>query len=152
MDNCKHLNTIKKWNHSILNPQKWMCYVCGTTESVWVCSWNKSLNCIIIPQYSHWEKTQIWSLVGKYGINKAIIDSFLLQYQFELKCSCLILLSLRFDIYGNDCQEVRFFWTRDKYWILSCFQCNPEIDQYCLTIACNVPILSHILVYLVLVY
>lgn len=106
----------------------------------------------IIPQYSHWEKTQIWSLVGKYGINKAIIDSFLLQYQFELKCSCLILLSLRFDIYGNDCQEVRFFWTRDKYWILSCFQCNPEIDQYCLTIGCNVPILSHILVYLVLVY
>lgn len=97
-------------------------------------------------------KNQIWSLVGKYGINKAIIDSFLLQYQFELKCSCLILLSLRFDIYGNDCQEVRFFWTRDKYWILSCFLCNPEIDQYCLTIACNVPILSHILVYLVLVY
>lgn len=45
MDNCKHLNTIKKWNHSILNPQKWMCYVCGTTESVWACLSCPSVAC-----------------------------------------------------------------------------------------------------------
>ncbi|KAK3101502.1 hypothetical protein FSP39_004057 [Pinctada imbricata] len=37
MESCKHLSKIKKWNHSILDPQKWMCYVCGTTESVWAC-------------------------------------------------------------------------------------------------------------------
>lgn len=50
MDNCKHLNTIKKWNHSILNPQKWMCYVCGTTESVWVCIWSNCYWPIVCPR------------------------------------------------------------------------------------------------------
>lgn len=38
MENCKHVTKIRaKWNHSILNPQKWMCYICGTTETVWAC-------------------------------------------------------------------------------------------------------------------
>ncbi|XP_071121076.1 ubiquitin carboxyl-terminal hydrolase 44-like isoform X1 [Mytilus edulis] len=38
MDNCKHVTKIRpNWNHSCLNPQKWLCYICGTTESVWAC-------------------------------------------------------------------------------------------------------------------
>ncbi|KAJ8321432.1 hypothetical protein KUTeg_001019 [Tegillarca granosa] len=38
MENCKHISRFRpKWNQSLLNPQKWMCYVCGTTESVWAC-------------------------------------------------------------------------------------------------------------------
>ncbi|XP_048729177.2 ubiquitin carboxyl-terminal hydrolase 44-like isoform X2 [Ostrea edulis] len=45
MDNCKHLSVIKKWSHSILNPQKWMCYACGTTESVWACLSCPSVAC-----------------------------------------------------------------------------------------------------------
>nr|XP_022323402.1 ubiquitin carboxyl-terminal hydrolase 44-like [Crassostrea virginica] len=45
MENCKHLSAIKKWSHSILNPQKWMCYACGTTESVWACLSCPSVAC-----------------------------------------------------------------------------------------------------------
>ncbi|XP_002734273.1 ubiquitin carboxyl-terminal hydrolase 44-like [Saccoglossus kowalevskii] len=38
MDNCKHVSKLRlAQNHSILNPQKWLCLVCGTTESVWAC-------------------------------------------------------------------------------------------------------------------
>ncbi|KAL5006311.1 hypothetical protein ScPMuIL_015117 [Solemya velum] len=38
MENCRHLSRIRlAWNHSIVNPQKWLCSVCGTTESVWAC-------------------------------------------------------------------------------------------------------------------
>ncbi|KAK3591917.1 hypothetical protein CHS0354_005136 [Potamilus streckersoni] len=38
MDHCKHVSKIRPaWNTSILNPQKWLCYVCGTTESAWAC-------------------------------------------------------------------------------------------------------------------
>ncbi|XP_033751882.1 ubiquitin carboxyl-terminal hydrolase 44-A-like [Pecten maximus] len=42
METCPHLSKCRpKWsNCSIINPQKWMCYICGTTESVWAC-----LNC-----------------------------------------------------------------------------------------------------------
>ncbi|XP_060068229.1 ubiquitin carboxyl-terminal hydrolase 44-like [Ylistrum balloti] len=42
METCSHLSKCRpKWsNCSIINPQKWMCYICGTTESVWAC-----LNC-----------------------------------------------------------------------------------------------------------
>ena len=37
MDNCKHVPRISPArDHSILNPQKWLCVECGTTESVWV--------------------------------------------------------------------------------------------------------------------
>ena len=38
MDNCRHVGhmTIAK-DHSVLNPEKWQCDVCYTTESVWVC-------------------------------------------------------------------------------------------------------------------
>ena len=37
MDKCKHVPKIRPaWDHSILNPEKWMCYVCRETESVWV--------------------------------------------------------------------------------------------------------------------
>ncbi|KAK2155785.1 hypothetical protein LSH36_231g01000 [Paralvinella palmiformis] len=40
MDNCKHVIKMKPArDHSVLNPQKWHCMVCGTTESVW----NKAL-------------------------------------------------------------------------------------------------------------
>ncbi|XP_074660354.1 ubiquitin carboxyl-terminal hydrolase 44-like isoform X2 [Tubulanus polymorphus] len=38
MDNCKHVVKINPArDHSILNPQKWLCNTCGTTESVWAC-------------------------------------------------------------------------------------------------------------------
>ncbi|XP_033101370.1 ubiquitin carboxyl-terminal hydrolase 44-like [Anneissia japonica] len=38
MDRCKHVSKLRlAQNHSILNPQKWLCCVCGTTESVWAC-------------------------------------------------------------------------------------------------------------------
>ncbi|XP_069133795.1 ubiquitin carboxyl-terminal hydrolase 44-like [Argopecten irradians] len=42
METCHHLSKCRpKWSScSIINPQKWMCYICGTTESVWAC-----LNC-----------------------------------------------------------------------------------------------------------
>ncbi|CAH1787305.1 unnamed protein product [Owenia fusiformis] len=41
MDTCKHVDRLNPANdHSILNPQKWMCADCATTESVWAC-----LNC-----------------------------------------------------------------------------------------------------------
>ncbi|XP_013379544.1 ubiquitin carboxyl-terminal hydrolase 44-like [Lingula anatina] len=38
MDSCRHINRVKvSQDHSILNPQKWLCAECGTTESVWAC-------------------------------------------------------------------------------------------------------------------
>ncbi|XP_070532663.1 ubiquitin carboxyl-terminal hydrolase 44-A-like isoform X2 [Ptychodera flava] len=38
MDKCKHVSKLRlAQDHSILNPQKWLCRVCGTTESVWAC-------------------------------------------------------------------------------------------------------------------
>ncbi|XP_071955412.1 ubiquitin carboxyl-terminal hydrolase 44-like [Antedon mediterranea] len=38
MDRCKHVSKLRlAQNHSILNPQKWLCDRCGTTESVWAC-------------------------------------------------------------------------------------------------------------------
>ncbi|XP_048241529.1 ubiquitin carboxyl-terminal hydrolase 44-like [Haliotis rufescens] len=38
MDVCRHLNSVRlALNHSILNPEKWLCAMCGTTESVWAC-------------------------------------------------------------------------------------------------------------------
>ncbi|CAH1266367.1 USP44 [Branchiostoma lanceolatum] len=38
MDKCKHvLKQRLAEDHSILNPQKWSCGICGTTESVWAC-------------------------------------------------------------------------------------------------------------------
>ncbi|XP_064634979.1 ubiquitin carboxyl-terminal hydrolase 44-like isoform X2 [Lineus longissimus] len=38
VDNCKHVIKVNPArDHSILNPQKWLCNVCGTTESVWAC-------------------------------------------------------------------------------------------------------------------
>jgi len=37
MDNCHHVTAITiADNSSVLNPQKWYCQICGTTESVWV--------------------------------------------------------------------------------------------------------------------
>lgn len=37
MDNCRHVYRLSpSRDHSILNPQKWLCAQCGTTESVWV--------------------------------------------------------------------------------------------------------------------
>ncbi|TRY58396.1 hypothetical protein DNTS_018483 [Danionella cerebrum] len=38
MDRCKHVNRLRlAQDHSILNPQKWHCVDCNTTESVWAC-------------------------------------------------------------------------------------------------------------------
>ncbi|KAL4224627.1 Ubiquitin carboxyl-terminal hydrolase 49 [Mactra antiquata] len=38
MEKCKHVSKIRPaWDHSILNPEKWLCYLCRTTESVWAC-------------------------------------------------------------------------------------------------------------------
>ncbi|XP_036387547.1 ubiquitin carboxyl-terminal hydrolase 49 [Megalops cyprinoides] len=38
MDRCKHVVRLRlAQDHSILNPQKWRCVDCATTESVWAC-------------------------------------------------------------------------------------------------------------------
>ncbi|CAL8242479.1 unnamed protein product [Merluccius merluccius] len=38
MDRCKHVGRLRlASDHSILNPQKWHCVDCNTTESVWAC-------------------------------------------------------------------------------------------------------------------
>ncbi|XP_062852627.1 ubiquitin carboxyl-terminal hydrolase 44 [Trichomycterus rosablanca] len=38
MDRCKHVGRLRlAQDHSILNPQKWHCVDCNTTESVWAC-------------------------------------------------------------------------------------------------------------------
>uniref|UniRef100_H0VQH1 Ubiquitin carboxyl-terminal hydrolase n=1 Tax=Cavia porcellus TaxID=10141 RepID=H0VQH1_CAVPO len=38
MDRCKHVGRLRlAQDHSILNPQKWRCLECATTESVWAC-------------------------------------------------------------------------------------------------------------------
>ncbi|XP_052801860.1 ubiquitin carboxyl-terminal hydrolase 44-like [Mya arenaria] len=38
MEKCVHVSKIRPaWDHSILIPEKWLCYICRTTESVWAC-------------------------------------------------------------------------------------------------------------------
>lgn len=38
MDRCKHVGRLRlAQDHSILNPQKWCCLECATTESAWAC-------------------------------------------------------------------------------------------------------------------
>ncbi|XP_053517445.1 ubiquitin carboxyl-terminal hydrolase 44 isoform X2 [Artibeus jamaicensis] len=38
MDKCKHIGQLQlAEDHSILNPQKWRCVDCNTTESAWAC-------------------------------------------------------------------------------------------------------------------
>ncbi|XP_012406030.1 ubiquitin carboxyl-terminal hydrolase 44 [Sarcophilus harrisii] len=38
MDKCKHVGRLRlAQDHSILNPQKWHCVDCNTTDSVWAC-------------------------------------------------------------------------------------------------------------------
>ncbi|NP_001193780.1 ubiquitin carboxyl-terminal hydrolase 44 isoform X1 [Mus musculus] len=38
MDRCKHVEQLQlAQGHSILDPQKWYCMVCNTTESIWAC-------------------------------------------------------------------------------------------------------------------
>ncbi|KAF6122503.1 ubiquitin specific peptidase 44 [Phyllostomus discolor] len=38
MDKCKHIGQLQlAEDHSVLNPQKWRCVDCNTTESVWAC-------------------------------------------------------------------------------------------------------------------
>ncbi|XP_074978118.1 ubiquitin carboxyl-terminal hydrolase 49 isoform X2 [Caretta caretta] len=38
MDRCKHVGRLRlAQDHSILNPQKWHCKDCDTTESIWAC-------------------------------------------------------------------------------------------------------------------
>ncbi len=37
MDSCRHLMKMHPAkDHSVLNPQMWLCQTCGTTENVWV--------------------------------------------------------------------------------------------------------------------
>ncbi|XP_051028617.1 ubiquitin carboxyl-terminal hydrolase 44 [Acomys russatus] len=38
MDRCKHIEHLQlAQGHSVLNPQKWHCMDCNTTESIWAC-------------------------------------------------------------------------------------------------------------------
>ncbi|KAB0379130.1 hypothetical protein FD755_010708 [Muntiacus reevesi] len=38
MDKCQHIGQLRlAQDHSILNPQKWHCVDCNTTESIWAC-------------------------------------------------------------------------------------------------------------------
>ncbi|PNI65350.1 USP44 isoform 4, partial [Pan troglodytes] len=38
MDKCKHVGQLQlAQDHSSLNPQKWHCVDCNTTESIWAC-------------------------------------------------------------------------------------------------------------------
>ncbi|XP_064417940.1 ubiquitin carboxyl-terminal hydrolase 44 [Latimeria chalumnae] len=38
MDKCKHVGRVRlAQDHSILNPQKWHCVDCNTTDSMWAC-------------------------------------------------------------------------------------------------------------------
>lgn len=38
MDRCKHVGRLRLApDHSIVNPQKWHCVDCNTTESIWAC-------------------------------------------------------------------------------------------------------------------
>lgn len=38
MDKCKHVGQLRlAQDHSSLNPQKWHCVDCNTTESIWAC-------------------------------------------------------------------------------------------------------------------
>ncbi|XP_057242911.1 ubiquitin carboxyl-terminal hydrolase 49 [Malurus melanocephalus] len=38
MDRCKHVGRLRlAQDHSILNPQKWLCVDCHSTESLWAC-------------------------------------------------------------------------------------------------------------------
>ncbi|KAI3366346.1 hypothetical protein L3Q82_000515 [Scortum barcoo] len=38
MDRCKHVGRLRLApDHSILNPQKWHCVDCNTSESIWAC-------------------------------------------------------------------------------------------------------------------
>ncbi|XP_006187522.1 ubiquitin carboxyl-terminal hydrolase 44 [Camelus dromedarius] len=38
MDKCKHIGQLRlAQDHSILNPQKWHCVDCNTSESIWAC-------------------------------------------------------------------------------------------------------------------
>lgn len=38
MDRCKHVGRLRlASDHSILNPQKWHCVDCNTSESIWAC-------------------------------------------------------------------------------------------------------------------
>jgi len=47
MDNCRHVTALTvAADSSVLNPQKWACQICGTTESVWVC-----LNSLLLSKY-----------------------------------------------------------------------------------------------------
>ena len=53
MDNCRHVGHMRiAKGHSVLNPEKWQCSVCFTTESVWVSVQCYNLNeidmCIVV--------------------------------------------------------------------------------------------------------
>ncbi|ESO87012.1 hypothetical protein LOTGIDRAFT_166748 [Lottia gigantea] len=47
MEVCKHLKVLQiaENKHNILNPEKWMCFTCGTTASVWACLSCRNVAC-----------------------------------------------------------------------------------------------------------
>ncbi|KAI4883571.1 hypothetical protein NFI96_017863, partial [Prochilodus magdalenae] len=62
MDRCKHVVRLRLGHdHSILNPQKWHCVDCDTTESVWACLKCSHVACgRYIEEHSlrHYQETQ----------------------------------------------------------------------------------------------
>ncbi|KAG9260730.1 ubiquitin carboxyl-terminal hydrolase 49 [Astyanax mexicanus] len=62
MDRCKHVVRLRLGHdHSILNPQKWHCVDCNTTESVWACLKCSHVACgRYIEEHSlrHYQETQ----------------------------------------------------------------------------------------------
>ncbi|KAL7843817.1 hypothetical protein AOLI_G00253290 [Acnodon oligacanthus] len=62
MDRCKHVVRLRLGHdHSILNPQKWRCVDCDTTESVWACLKCSHVACgRFIEEHSlrHYQETQ----------------------------------------------------------------------------------------------
>ncbi|OXB71604.1 UNVERIFIED_CONTAM: hypothetical protein H355_006139 [Colinus virginianus] len=62
MDRCKHVGRLRlAQDHSILNPQKWHCMDCQTTESIWACLKCSHVACgryIEEHALKHFEKTR----------------------------------------------------------------------------------------------
>uniref|UniRef100_A0A5F8H9K9 Ubiquitin carboxyl-terminal hydrolase n=1 Tax=Monodelphis domestica TaxID=13616 RepID=A0A5F8H9K9_MONDO len=62
MDRCKHVGRLRlAQDHSILNPQKWHCMQCNTTESVWACLKCSHVACgryIEEHAFKHFEETR----------------------------------------------------------------------------------------------
>lgn len=62
MDNCKHVNKFNlAFNHSVLDPQKWHCHVCGTADTLWACLSCPNVACGILSKghaFKHFKEKQ----------------------------------------------------------------------------------------------